>query len=587
MSEKIKKIVNGNEKIHSFKITKKEKKKSTWEFTITDKSFPEYNGKVYKWTDFNPIYTTLKVGDCYFTSYKIILNGKEEYFVDDTKANLRNGEVSYINSLINYYVYSNDISEYKNSPSFKKTKIEMDRMGLCNYLNMCAEFGRYSAVGTGYTRNLRNIIVLDIDVDCTTEANHTLLMELLTKFGRCNALPDFQIFNKESKHIQLQWLIKDIRYKEIDNSFKYDKINTLKSLNNEFSEIHGEFWDFTKITDSGSEYRTFTMALTEIVNVDKFGDKRYTFWKAKNFYAAYLNLYDLELKMPLYDGKEIYYMSRDKMDSLLSTKEARDQYFEEAPTFEELKRKTNSIIKPIVDNIKKKDVDEAKCDDEQHPNCIQPIHRISCDPSLESRNNFVLQCTRNTTFEVMRQSGYNDAHNLLTSDKTEERNTLQKKVKRIVKKKFNEQDKEYNGIWPGTTNTEKYTNNEFESTFNRSFLFALQKFSNNGYTSEQRKRANEIKKSKSDIKVILVDKIKNSNPKMKRNELLNETNKVLSKIGETISLTTLKRYICKLNKLSNDDKNEIYTNFISNSEMKRKKYKDFSINILEYINGKS
>ena len=275
MSEKIKKIVNKNEKIHSFKITKKEKKKSTWEFTITDKSFPEYNGKVYKWTDFNPIYTTLKVGDCYFTSYKIILNGKEEYFVDDTKANLRNGEVSYINSLINYYVYSNDISEYKNSPSFKKTKIEMDRMGLCNYLNMCAEFGRYSAVGTGYTRNLRNIIVLDIDVDCTTVANHTLLMELLTKFGKCNALPDFQIFNKESKHIQLQWLIKDIRYKEIDNSFKYDKINTLKSLNNEFSEIHGEFWDFTKITDSGSEYRTFTMALTEI-DVSSFNTQNVT-----------------------------------------------------------------------------------------------------------------------------------------------------------------------------------------------------------------------------------------------------------------------------------------------------------------------
>ena len=588
MSENIKDIIRKNAKLHSFKITKKDRSnRNTWEFTITDKSLGKYCDKTYKWTDVNPISVTLKVGEHFLSAYKLSKNGKEEYFIDVKRANHRIGIPAYINSLINFYVYSNDISEYKNSPSFKTPKRDMDKLGLNNYLNLCAYYGKYSAVGTGYTRDIRNIIVFDIDVDCTTKENHSHLMDILLKFAKVNALPDFQIFNKQSKHIQLQWLVKDVQYKEIDVAKKFDAMNIIKNITNDIAEISGDMFSFTKDTDSGSEYRMFTLALTEIVDVDKFGDKRYTYWKAKNFYTAYLNLYDLELKIPLYDGKEIYYMSKDEMDENLSTKEARDRYFEEAPTFEELKLKTNSIIKPIVDELNKKHSEnEIKDDNNSHPNQVKPIPKIKYDSSLESRNNFVLECTRNTTFEVARQMKYKETNKLLSAENAEECNVLKRKVKRIVKKKFEEQNKLYGGIWPGTTNRDSYTKSEFESTFNRSFIFAIQKYTNSGYTNEQRKRGNENKKAKSDIKILLVDSIKNSNPRLKRDELLIETNKVLSKIGENISLTTLKRYICKINKLSTEDKNKIYTNFISNSEMKRKKYNEFSINIIEYINGK-
>lgn len=586
MSENIKDVIRKNSKLHSFKITKKNKlNKNTWEFTITDKSLGDYYGKTYKWNDVNPTFATLKVGEHFFSAYKISLNGNAEYYVDVRRANHRVGISAYINSLINFFVYSNDISEYKNSPSFKICKREMNKLGINNYMNLCAYYGEYSAVGTGYTRDIRNIVVLDIDVDCTTKNNHLFLMELLIKFAKVNALPDFQIFNKQSKHIQLQWLVKDVQYKDIDNTLRYSAINAISNMTNDIVEMNNEGYEFTKITDLGLEYRMFTMALTEIVDIDKFGDKRYTFWKAKNFYSAYLNLYDLELKIPLYDGKEIYYMSKDEMDENLSTKEARDRYFEEAPTFEELKLKTNPIIKPIVDELSKRH-SENQIDDCSHPNRVQPIHHINNDESLQSRNNFVLECTRSTTFEIARQYKYKETNDLLSAEKAEECNVLKRKVKKIVKKKFEEQNKLYGGIWPGTTNRDSYTKSEFESTFNRSFTFAIQKFTNNGYTSEQRKRGNENKKAKSDIKILLVDSIKNSNPKLKRDELLFETNKILSKIGEKISLTTLKRYICKINKLSSDDKYEIYTNFISNSEMKRKKYQDFSINIINYIDGK-
>ena len=50
---------------------------------------------------------------------------------------------------------------------------------------------------------------------------------------------------------------------------------------------------------------------------NKFGDKNYRFWKAKNYESARLGLYNLELMMPYYNNGEIKYLSKEEIDSLL------------------------------------------------------------------------------------------------------------------------------------------------------------------------------------------------------------------------------------------------------------------------------
>jgi hypothetical protein len=91
-------------------------------------------------------------------------------------------------------------------------------MKINNYLDLCHKFGQFSAIGTGITRDIRNLIVLDIDVDCETSSNKAEVNRILLEFAKCNALPDFIIKNHNTHHIQMQWLVKDVQYKEIDQN---------------------------------------------------------------------------------------------------------------------------------------------------------------------------------------------------------------------------------------------------------------------------------------------------------------------------------------------------------------------------------
>ena len=74
----------------------------------------------------------------------------------------------------------------------------MKCMKIDNYLDLCHRFGKFSAIGTGITRDIRNLIVLDIDVDCDTDSNKAEDNRILLEFAKCGALPDFIIKNHET-----------------------------------------------------------------------------------------------------------------------------------------------------------------------------------------------------------------------------------------------------------------------------------------------------------------------------------------------------------------------------------------------------
>lgn len=602
MKKTIKDIVIENADLHLIKITKPNKTdRSGWTFKVIDQTSDLY-GVSDLLSNYNYQIVTLRRGTHYFLAYKIFFANKFEYFVDTRKANHRDSTTKFTNGLMDYLVYSNDISVLKNDSSFKFTRREMQKADINNYLDLCAYFGEYSAIGSGYTRDIRNIVVMDIDVDCTKEQNKSALDNLLLMFAECCSLPDFYIFNHNSNHVQLQWLIQDLIYKNIDNNIKNEYIDRLDNDQNKSKEIKIFGTDFTKLTNGGLEYRLYTRELTDIIPKHKFGDKSYTFWKAKNFYTAYLGLYGLELKVPLYNGHEIYYMSKEEIDYNIGTKDGRRLYFDEAPTFRELAMRTKSLIANSIDEKKIKKIEKIKDGDIVDSNAEKKKGTYGY-----SRNDFVMVCSRDMTWRLSREYGFQNCKDI-SNLQPEEFTIFKKSVLKLVKEKFKEEDAKYNGDWPGTTNKSSYNNTEFLKTFNSSFCFAVQRLDAKGYTNEQRSRSIEKRHMDKNIHLSLVDSIRNSNKKIKRDELLIEVNNILKISGKKeISLSSLKRYISESKALTNDERTELYEQIynkyeenesqlndaiIKNKNEKiinicKKNCKSIDINIIRHLNGES
>ena len=276
-------IVETDDKLRMFNLIKNNKyDKSTWEFNILDRRSP-YDGMLDYLTNYHYQITTIRDNNHFFLAYKIYLNSDDEpeYFVDIRKANHRNSVEKFVNGMAEYSVYSNDVSTVKNAPSFKVSDREMKYLNIDNFLDLCHKFGRFSAIGTGITRNIRNLIVLDIDVNCDTDSNKAEINRILLEFAKCSALPDFIIKNHETHHIQMQWLVKDVVYKEMNQVVIKNTIKNLKEDNNKRKEINLFGTNFMELTDWGVDYRKFSTALTCISKKHKFGDKNYKFWKAQ------------------------------------------------------------------------------------------------------------------------------------------------------------------------------------------------------------------------------------------------------------------------------------------------------------------
>ena len=569
MSQKtLREIVEKDDKLRFFNLIKNNKyDKNTWEFEIVDERSP-YAGMSGYLTDYRYQMATLRYNSHFFLMYKIHIEegGEPEYLVDIKKANHRVSVEKFVNSTAEYSVYSNDVSTVKNAPSFRVSQREMKFQQIDNFLDLCYKYGNFSSIGTGITRDIRNLIVLDIDVNCDTDVNKAEVNRILLEFAKCSALPDFIIKNHETHHIQMQWLVKDVVYKVIDQNIIKTHIKTLNEDNNKRKEINIFGTNFMELTKWGVDYRKFSTALTCISKKNKFGEKNYRFWKAKNYEAARLGLYNLELLMPYYIGGEIKYLSKEEIDSLLETKEARKEYFDEAPTIVELYQRTKHLVNEHIEKIDDKKIKKIKDEDVELEENTKKNRETLTKEDIEngnfgkSRNTFVLNCTRAMTWRIAKEHklrSYNDIMSL--SDK--EHKKFKNEIHSVVKELFNKTDKQYNGRWPDTSNHGKYPKEEFENTFNNSYSYAISTINDFYYTDEQREQSLESRRLTRSVNMCVVNDIKSKYVKIKRGDLLKETNDILKENGhKPISLGSLKRYLSDLKTMSEDDKKEMYDN---------------------------
>jgi hypothetical protein len=143
------------------------------------------------------------------------------------------------------------------------------------------------------------------------------------------------------------------------------------------------------------------------------------------------------------------------------------------------------------------------------------------------------------------------------SDK--EQKKFRNEIHSIVKELFNRTDKKYNGQWPDTSNHGRYPKSEFESTFNTSYSYAISMINDFYYTDEQREQSLESRRLSRSVNMCVVNDVKSKYMKIKRNDLLKETNEILKENGhKPISLGSLKRYLKDLKTMSEDDKKEMY-----------------------------
>ena len=561
-------IVIEDNKLRLFNLIKHNRyDKNTWEFEIIDQRSP-YAGMIGYLSDYRYQMTTLRHNNHFFLIYKIyITEGEEpEYLVDIKKANHRNSIEKFVNSMAEYSVYSNDISTVKNASSFKISQREMKYHKIDNFLDLCHKYGNFSAIGTGLTRDIRNLIVLDIDVNCDTDTNKAEVNRILLEFAKCNALPDFIIKNHETHHIQMQWLVKDVVYKVMDQNIIKTHIETLKEDTNKKKEINIFGTNFMELTKWGIDYRKFSTALTCISKKNKFGDKNYRFWKAKNYESARLGLYNLELMMPYYRNGEIKYLSKEEIDSILDTKEARKEYFNEAPTIVELYQRTKHLVNEHIEKIDDKKIKRIKDEDVELEESVRKNREVLSKEDIEkgdfgkSRNTFVLNCTRSMTWRIAKEHNFRSSKDILTLNDVDQKK-FKSEIYSIVKELFNRTDEKYNGRWPDTSNHGKYPKEEFESTFNTSYSYAISMINDFYYTDEQREQSLESRRLSKSVNICIVNDVKNKYTKIKRKDLLKETNEILKENGhKPISLGTLKRYLNDLKAMSEDDKKEMYEN---------------------------
>lgn len=561
MAKTLKEIVQNSNDLYLVKVDKPSRNthhSSGYKYTMVDPRWTDTSFKNYK---FKTVH--LRRGNSFFLAYKS--NESNAYFVDPRRAMYRSSVSKYVNNLVDYAVRTNDISTTKDEPSFRVTQREMQSKGINNFLDLCYFYKDYSAIGTGYTRNIRNLVVMDIDVDCTKPDNVERINSLLYLFAKHDSLPDFYIFNKRSNHVQLQWLIKDVLYKDVNTEVISEIITELNNDKDKSKELDYRKTDFTTISPLGVKYRQYTLALCDIDDKRKFGDKNYTFWKAKNPMAALNQNYDLELLMPYVSNGEVAFRTGEEMNLFFGTRQSRKEYYDKCPTLTEWYTKISDILDPIIEAklsekkmMKLNDADDVT--DIVKEKKVERKMKKDDDSYGKSRNTFVINCTRGTTWEIAKKYGYRKKedidklpHQVFNDFKTEVFNT--------VRQKFKDEDEKYGGVWPDTTNKSFFLMSEFKKAFDSAFPFATQKINNFSYTDEDRKKSQESRRAAMELKLTVVDKIRHRNTKITRAELLKEVNKNLQKIYiKPISMGSLKRFIAESNELSDDDREVLYAN---------------------------
>ena len=600
MPKKLRDIIWESNNLYFIKIKKPSKHdRSTWTFYINDGRH-SMKGLSGKFSDYNIRTAYMRYEDSFFIAYRIDFGGNNsDYFVDTQCAVYRTSVEKYVSSILDYRVYSNDVSIDKKSPSFKVSKNEMRSLDINNFLDLCYHYRDYTSIGTGITRDKRNLVILDIDVDCNRSDYAWHLQDLMMKLAVRNALPDFKVINHTNGHVQLQWLIQDFTYKIVNKDVVDAVIMDLKTERYN-GEIKNRVYDFLEKSKWNEYYKIFTTALTDIVHKNKFGDKNYTFWKAKNPMSALMGVNNLELQMPYFSDGEIKYLSKEEMLEEFSSKEMRKNYYDETPTLNEIYKRIKDIIKPIMDGLNKEKVAKRKDDDEIE---IRESKKHKENITFgKARNSFVFNITREIAWEVFRDYGLSSSKEISKMSFAEQMKLKADALNR-VKVSFKKEDRKYKGRWPGTENKTVFTNEELVNTFNSSYDFAVRKFSTCEYSDLQRDRSIETRHTKKLVHMVVVDYVMNKNERLKRNEILKMSNEILESSGQKkISEGTLKRFLSELNNYTDSDKKNLYSYAVSEYDSRfekmkgckddylykvfEKRFNDVNINIIDKIRKK-
>ena len=280
--------------------------------------------------------------------------------------------------------------------------------------------------------------------------------------------------------------------------------------------------------------------------------------------------------MPYYNNGEIKYLSKEEIDSLLETKEARKEYFDEAPTVVELYQRTNHLVNEHIEKIDDKKIKRIKDEDVELEESVKRNRESISKEDIEngnfgkSRNTFVLNCTRAMTWRIAKEHKFRSTKDVMSLNDREHKK-FKNEIHSVVKELFNRADKNYNGRWPDTTNHGKYLKEEFESTFNNSYNYAISMINDFYYTDEQREESLESRRLSKHVNMCIVNDIKNKHKKIKRDDLLKETNMILKENEhKPISLGSLKRYLKELKNMSEDDISEMYANVENNHKVRKR-----------------
>lgn len=568
MAETLRDIVGRSDDIYVFSIDKKDEfDRRMWEFRVTDRRSPMY-GLSDKFSRYDYRVVTLRRGDHFFLAYRFMLPDGSVYFVDIRKANHKTSVRKYVDGLVNFYMKSNDISYKKDDSSFKISEMRMKSLGIDNFIDLCHHFRPYSAIGIGYTRDVRNLVVLDIDVDCRERENRDELDTMLVRLGSAGILPNFEIHNNTNGHIQMQWLIQPYRYKRRCEAQVAELVSRLGSSRNRNCEVGGVPMNYTYIedTDGSAEYRLLTRSLTDMSDKPKFGDRNFTFWKAKNFCTALYGLQNLELMMPVWRDGRVTYLSKAEMVDMFSTREGRRGYCEAAPEFGDILLRA----RPLLSEHMEREWAAVRYPNEYGPGETLAVeYDVRRDAACEdSRNNFVFSRTKTLTWEICKRMGLRSAEDIAKLPK-KEGDKLDDAIHEAVHDEYVRSDISYGGRWPGTSNQTPFSRKEFESAFRTALNFAKCKFNNlSKYSDEQRERSVRERGLKKDMKVILVDHFMHSG-KGSRKALLDAVNIALVESGQKgISMSSLKRYMEILRSMSDDDRRAFRSRYREEIESK-------------------
>ena len=511
-----------------------------YEMTIHKDVFDKYNKRLWKfdccfgegldWLNHEPIIHNYKYNNNYFLCYEMTINGEKKLFADPKRMMNRTSLKSYIQFRKDYLLNSTDLSLSKTDKSVRITNSIMNNNGIKNYVDLCCYYNKYSSIGAGMNRMTRNIVLFDIDVDCREENNKQALENLLQMMCDQDVLPTFIIHNDENGHVQLQWLILQVTYSDVYKPSIDDACEQMLHLGNGMFTAPNIT---TAINNTGKEYRALTQSLCDLVNIDKFGDPNFTYWRIKNFASAWKGLYNLRLEMPENDNGIIRYKTKEEIDELFDTENARRNFMFSSQSFFKLRDK---LIKVGADFSKylNGDSDELIEDDTDIETDEFKREREKGN-GMMCRNSFVLYMTTTITWKLMREG-------VVTN--------LKKAAKKEVYDLFLEEDKKYKGCWPGTSKHDAYTKTQFNSTFKSAFEYATSIFKKNKFDKKDMENSIITRKSRKYLIMILTIY------EMKRRQNISSkeiTQYVNAHLKENVSWETIRKHMREINKMTPND----------------------------------